>query len=176
MATRLCPDPAVGIAEIQQCFAKLFQEEGSFDLVKLLEPPAGSKVSWKSTPDVAWLGSKHMSRLMGRLFQLHQNGVMSSKKMKMALTKYGQAQRINFSTSSDLDFLDAQDERVRIAAAQLRTLHKDPACFQRSMKKASAEEKKNVESALGFLMKECGGSGSMPPAVPESKSLKVLFF
>ena len=52
-----------------------------------------------------------------------------------------------------LAFLNEQDERVRIAAAQLRCLHQGPACFQRIMKKASLEEKKNVESTLWFLMK-----------------------
>lgn len=149
---RLTPDPSVSIADLMEPFDKMFAEEGSFDLYKLLFPPCKSKPKWKSAPDAEWMGQKHISRLLWRLFKIHSNGVMASSKLKSAIHKIQMTkQRLNFSRMGDPDWLNDCDDFIRIMAAHCRDLKKSEDKYIRCMKKASKEEKENLDNALSML-------------------------
>ena len=60
------------------------------------------------------------------LFKVHKNGVLSSKKTKLALLQkiQGTVHRMSFSKRDDQTWLDLCDEQLRICASQYRELKK----------------------------------------------------
>ena len=75
---RLASDPSVGVHDLCKVINEVLEQEGCRDMTKLLQ--SRHKVSWKTSPDGEWLGSGPVSSLCKKLFGLHSNGVLASKK------------------------------------------------------------------------------------------------
>lgn len=148
--SRLSADPSVGVGDLQSAFKAFFEEEGSRDLHRLLKPPIA--MTWKSAPLAEWLGEKSMANLFKRLFDVHSNGVLTGKKLKSAIFKEQAVRgRLNFTKKHDSDFVDDMDEQLRIAAALYRDLKKDSGKYLRCTRKASLEEKEQLDEVLRKL-------------------------
>eukprot|EP00434_Breviolum_minutum_P014295 symbB.v1.2.012603.t1/scaffold820.1/size171332/10 len=150
---RLAPDPSVSVSDIMKAVTAVTQQWGISDMLKLLN--SKHRMTWKSAPDAEWLGSINISTLCEKLFQVHSNGVLSSKKLQQALMKVQTTEgRLNFSKLHDADFLDRCDEQIRVACAQYREIKKDATKYVRCLKRASPEEKKNIDSVLSVSVFE----------------------
>ena len=124
------------------------------DVARLLKPPY--QLKWKSAPIAEWIGDKSVSNLFKKLFALHTNGVMSSQKTKAALTKQQSAGgRLNFTKKHDSDFVDDIDFLIRVACSMYREVKQDSTKYARCVRKASMEEKENIDSALSCLSLGC---------------------
>ena len=123
---RLVPDPTVTVGDLCKAFEKTSEEFGCKDLARLLH--SNEKVAMKSTPDSDsdWLGKDTVSFLFQEVFQVSQNGVLASKKLKTALlTAQTESGRINYSKEHDTDWADKMDDKIRPAASHYRELKKD---------------------------------------------------
>ena len=150
---RLAPDPSVSVSDIMKAVTAVTQQLGISDMLKLLN--SKHRMTWKSAPDAEWLGSTNISTLCEKLFQVHSNGVLSSNKLQQALMKVQTTEgRLNFSKLHDAAFLDRCDEQIRVACAQYREIKKDATKYVRCLKRASPEEKKNIDSVLSVLVFE----------------------
>lgn len=83
MPQRLCPDPTVGVRDLQQPISNWLKESGSYDLYKLLQPK--NAVSWKTAADCEWLCQ--LSPLLLKLLRVDGKCCFASKKIKGALQK-----------------------------------------------------------------------------------------
>jgi len=147
---RLAADPSVGVHDLCKVINEVVDQEGCRDMAKLLQ--SRHKVSWKTSPDGEWLGSGPVSNLCKKLFGLHSNGVLASKKMKLAILKVqNEKGRINCGRMHDSDFADSIDELVRIAASQFREIKKDFVKYSMAVRKCSEAEKANIGSVLAQM-------------------------
>ena len=149
-------------------------------MTKLLQ--SRHKVSWKTSPDGEWLGSGPVSSLCKKLFGLHSNGVLASKKIKLSLLKIqNETGRINFGRMHDNDFADSIDESIRIAASQFREIKKDFVKYSRAVRKCSEAEKANIDSVLAqmtlvedVMEAKPGEEATVEPTVEPKGEPKVL--
>ena len=145
-------------------------------MTKLLQ--SRHKISWKTSPDGEWLGSGPVSSLCKKLFGLHSNGVLASKKIKLSLLKIqNETGRINFGRMHDNDFADSIDESIRIAASQFREIKKDFVKYSRAVRKCSEAEKANIDSVLAQMTLVEGVMEAKPgeePTVEPKGEPKVL--
>jgi hypothetical protein len=124
------------------------------DVARLLKPPY--QLKWKSAPIAEWIGDKSVSNLFKKLFALHANGVMSSQKTKAAITKQqSTGGRLNFTKKHDSDFVDNIDFLIRVACSMYREVKQDSTKYARCVRKASMEEKENIDSVLSCLSLGC---------------------
>lgn len=146
---RLSADPAVGVADLQKALKEWLEEEGSYDVARLIKAPY--QMSWKSAPSADWLGEGSMVSLFTRLFDIHTNGVLSGQKLKSALLKQSVKNRLNYTKKHDSDFLDFVDDQIRIAAGMYREICKSSSKYLTCVRKASVEEKERIDSVLSKL-------------------------
>lgn len=86
------------------------------------------------------------------LFSVCTNGVIASLKLKKALLGLqSEKGRLNLSKHHDCDWSDETDSLVRIGAQQYRSLKKDPVVYNRCIKKATLNEKANIDRVLACL-------------------------
>ena len=173
---RLASDPSVGVHDLCKVINEVLEQEGCRDMTKLLQ--SRHKVSWKTSPDGEWLGSGPVSSLCKKLFGLHSNGVLASKKIKLSLLKIqNETGRINFGRMHDNDFADSIDESIRIAASQFREIKKDFVKYSRAVRKCSEAEKANIDSVLAQMTLVEGVMEAKPgeePTVEPKGEPKVL--
>ena len=171
---RACPDPLVSVADIQKVFASFCKKEGSWDLYALLFKTSSRK-TWKNAPDSTFLAG-NVSQLCLGFFKLSNNGVMASKKIRLALEKLQhETHRLNFSQHHDGEFFDMVDQQVRIACSMFRDLKTSPCKYATCMRKASTSEKETVDGVLQHLVvtdavSEVGVTSEKPP---KPEKLKV---
>jgi hypothetical protein len=135
-------------------FKEWLDGESCMDVARLLKPPY--QLKWKSAPIAEWIGDKSVSNLFKKLFALHANGVMSSQKTKAAITKQQSAGgRLNFTKKHDSDFVDNIDFLIRVACSMYREVKQDSTKYARCVRKASMEEKENIDSVLSCLSLGC---------------------
>ena len=148
MSKRLTVDPCLGVSDIMAPFLQFFKEQGKYDMRALIEPKV--QATWKTAPDPEWLASLHP--LWMKVLRVAPACILPSKKLKDALEKIQrEITRLNFSRVSDEVYFDSMDQLIRISASQLRTLKKDSAQYQRTMKKASISEKEKVDELLSCI-------------------------
>ena len=153
---RISPDPSLGVRELASPLKDYMKEKHNWDLLALLKPKL-AKTSWKTAPDVAWLSA--IAGLYVRFAKLSPNLCLSGSKLRVCLQKLDDEMKLNTSTMTSQDWCDKLDTWLRIAAAQYRTLKKKYIC---SMKKASEQEKQNIDSVLA-LVEDCD---DLPPQAP----------
>lgn len=165
--SRLTPDPAIMVGDLQRCICAFCKTEGSFDLQKLLLPSL-SPSNWKNAADPTYLAGP-MSSLLKELFKVAPNGVVASKKFKQALEKFqtDSHRRVNQSKLNDADFWSLVDNNVRAAASQYRDLKLSASKYATCMRKASLKEKEVMDGVLELLV--CKEENSSAVAEQEGK-------
>ena len=140
---RLKPDPTIGLRDLMKPMMKFMDEQGSNDLLSLIEPP--SEVSWKTKPLAGWLCT--MAPLLEKLLCVDPKCIYPAKKMAEALERIQKDHhRVNFSRLRDDQFVDKVCLYIRVAASQLRDLCTKGEQYQRTMRKASLVEKQVLDS------------------------------
>ena len=156
---RLAPDPAVGIRDIMNVFLDQYRDDKDFDVYGTVDPPAGVRWNWKTSPCCKWI-SQMKSLLLGFL-KLAPNGVLASTKVRGACSKLCQEKeykkhRFNKTKLHDFDFCDQVDQKLRIVLSQVRELKKSSDEYARAMKKATPGEKANIDEILSHLRVQAG--------------------
>ena len=146
---RLVADPNLGIMDIQNVILGHWNKYKDFDLLTFLECPGHQKWSWKTAPNVSWMSKT--ADMISAFLRVAPNGVLQSQKVKGALSKISQSCKINRSRFCDTDWCDKCDLRLRTILAQFRELKKRPDSYLAAMRKASAEEKLAIDSALSLM-------------------------
>ena len=164
---RLVADPNLGIMDIQSVILGHWNKYKDFDLLTFLECPGHQKWSWKTAPNVSWMSKT--ADMISAFLRVAPNGVLQSQKVKGALLKISQSCKINRSRFCDIDWSDKCDLRLRTILAQFRELKKRPDSYLTAMRKASAEEKLAIDSALSLMHLE-----TVEPACEEPKDLHQL--
>ena len=128
---RLVAHPNLGIMDIQVILGN-WNKYKDFDLLTFLECPDHQKWSWKTAPNVAWMSKT--ADMISAFLRVAPNGALQSQKVKGAL-------RVK-------DFSKLQDQSLSI----LRHWCLTNATFVfEHMRKASAEEKLAIDSALSLM-------------------------
>lgn len=144
---RLRADPSICISDLVGAFESVFEEHGSRDLRKILDPPA--EMDWKSSPATRWI-CKHKV-LFSKLLSVAPNTIVTSKKLREALQRLQETEPINYTKKDNSDFYDWIDVKVRVGLSMLRELKNNfHQCFDRAMKRMTDEEKE----VLGNMMKK----------------------
>lgn len=149
---RISPDPLLGVRELALPLKDYMKEKHNWDLLALLKPKQ-AKTSWKTAPDVEWLAA--IAGLYVRFAKLSPNLCLAGSKLRICLQKLDEEMKLNTTTMTRQDWSDKLDTWLRIAAAQYRALKKKYIC---SMKKASDQEKQNIDSVLALVedQEQCG--------------------
>ena len=155
MQSRLCADPHVGVRDLQQCVVTFLKGQASRDLLSILSAGRSHRVDWKSSPVPGVLGCPEVGQLYKILFRCCQNGVISKSKLKSALwATQNEFSRMNLQPKHDSDYMDALDERIRVLDSHFRDLKRCEEKYCRLMRKATEQEKKEVDEVLAELKLE----------------------
>jgi hypothetical protein len=129
---RLMADSNITVSDLMKPLADFMTEHGTRDLAKLTACPVVG-VSWKSAPCVRWLAG--LAPLHAAYAKVAPNTLLPSKKHKVALERLHQEASINFTKSSDADFFDMLDDRIRVAFKHYRELLQCSLTKERAFKK-----------------------------------------
>ena len=144
---RLVADVSIGVADLLECLEKWLDDVDHNRLRKTVEPPVGT--SWKTAPDPTWLAP--LAPLWEKYLTIASNGVLPSKKHRIALEKLQDRRNVNQTKQSPTEFAEDLDEWIRIGLAQLRSMKQAPIMKQRAFRKATAQEIEVLECILGML-------------------------
>lgn len=157
---RQVADPNISIADLMKVFQIYVVQNNNYDFLELVSCPGHCQWSWKTSPNPSWMCQMH--RLVSSLLNVAPNGVLPPSKVRTSLMKLCELMRINKSRSSNSDWADRCDQRIRIVMAQYRLVKNKPYEYQRLMKKATPEEKACIDKALGLLAMD-GSTAAGPP-------------
>ena len=115
---RLIADPSIGVSDLKRPLEQFIIKIGDKNIVKHIQPPPG--ISWKGACPVSWLAG--LAPLLEEYVKVAPNGVITSKKHKIALERLEEDQKVNWTRKPTSDFLDLMDDWVRMALSHLRTL------------------------------------------------------
>ena len=162
---RISPDPSLGVRELALPLKDYMKEKHNWDLLALLKPKQ-NKTSWKTAPDVAWLSA--IAGLYVKFAKLSPNLCLSGSKLRMCLQKLDEEMKLNTTTMTRETWSDKLDTWLRIAAAQYRALKRKYIC---SMKKASDQEKQNIDSVLTLVedQEQCDDLSCQAPVASEKE-------
>lgn len=107
---RLTADPSIGVGDLYKVLEGWLDEVGNNQLATSLKPPQGT--TWKTAADPVWLCS--LSSLWKKLVALAPNGVIPSKKNRLALEKLQEHRTVNTGKLSQAGFAEQIDEWIRI--------------------------------------------------------------
>ena len=155
-SSRLVPDPSIGVSDLLQPLSNFMQLQKTRHLQGILQRP--QSFSWKTSPHASWLA--HLSSLMLDFAQITPTLVLSSKKVKMALSKLNDTEKINYTKKDDQDFYDWVDDTIRLACKQYRDLKNEAATKERTFRKASPTEIAKMESVLEIMQSKIEPSTS----------------
>ncbi len=155
---RLKADTSIGVADLMHPFKVYIEKSGgSRDILKLLQCPVD--MDWKSIPQHRWLVKNKV--LFTLLLDVAPNTVITSRKVKEALSRIHEEKSINFSKKENGDLWDWVDTKVRIGCAQLRELKSSTIVWDRCMKRCTDEEKDVLKEMMDQIeLGKCGGSDS----------------
>jgi len=144
-----------------------FIETGSRDLKSMIGKPL--QATWKTAPSLPWL--LRMAPLIQGYAKVTSKLVLSSKKLRLALLKVNEKEKINYTKKDDDDYVDLMDDAIRLACKQFRDLKKDPMLRERFFNLAAAAERKAIEQVLDTLEFDVHAAvveEGRPPATPSS--------
>ena len=154
---RLKADTSVGVSDLMHPFKVYIEKGGCRDILKLLQCPVD--MDWKSIPQHRWLVKNKV--LFSLLLEVAPNTVITSRKVKEALSRIHEEKSINFSKKENGDLWDWVDTKVRIGCAQLRELKSSTIVWDRCMKRCTDEEKDVLKEMMDQIeLGKCGGSDS----------------
>jgi len=125
--------------------------------------------TWKTAPSLPWL--LRMAPLIQGYAKVTSKLVLSSKKLRLALLKVNEKEKINYTKKDDDDYVDLMDDAIRLACKQFRDLKKDPMLRERFFNLAAAAERKAIEQVLDTLefdVHAAVAEEGRPPATPSS--------
>ena len=147
---RLVADPNIGIGDLMKAIQQYVEETDDLDLFQAVDPPGHHAWSWKTAPNCAWMAK--VSVLALHFLDVAPNGVLSSSKLKNAVTKLCGWKKVNKTRYADCDFADHVDHRLRVVLAQFRLLKQKTEEYQKAMKKATPWEKEKVDKVISKLV------------------------
>ena len=147
---RLVADPNIGIGDLMKAIQQYVEETGDLDLFQAVDPPGHHAWSWKTAPNCAWMAK--VSVLALHILDVAPNGVLSSSKLKNAVTKLCGWKKVNKTRFADCDFADQVDHRLRVVLAQFRLLKQKTEEHQKAIKKATPWEKEKVDKVMSKLV------------------------
>ena len=161
---RISPDPSLGVRELALPLKDYMKERHNWDLLALLKKQ--NKTSWKTAPDVELLSD--IAGLYVKFAKLSPNLCLSGSKLRMCLQKLDEEMKLNTTTMTRETWSDKLDTWLRIAAAQYRALKRKYIC---SMKKASEQEKQNIDSVLTLVedQEQCNDLSCQAPVASEKE-------
>ena len=130
---RLAADPNLGIMDIQGVSLGHWNKYKDLDLLTFVECPDHQKWSWKTAPNVAWMSKT--ADMISAFLGVAPNGALQSQKVKGALHVK--------------DFSKLQDQSLSILLHWL--VWQMRSSSSKHMRKASAEEKLAIDSALSLI-------------------------
>ena len=157
---RLCPDPSIGVADLQRCFGKWLEDVGVDEFHKKLKPPGDT--TWKTAADPDWLAS--LKPLLKNYVTIAKNGVVPGKKHRVALEKIIEEKQIPTKQKSKEGLAEDLDEHVRIGLSQLRSMKMDNLAKNRRFRKTGPKEQEELEELLAYLTDLEDGEGSQAGA------------
>ena len=134
-ASRLKYDPAVGVMDPQRVIVQYLKQQAL-----CLKHPTGAAWSWKTVPCVRWIAQA--SKLLLGFIKVAPNGLLPSSKLKLCLQRMladPKHEKLNKTEYQQDDFVDQEDNRIRVFLSQCRSLKK-PDVYLVAMKKATEEE------------------------------------
>ncbi|CAE6929461.1 unnamed protein product [Symbiodinium sp. CCMP2592] len=148
---RLVADPALGVSDLEACLKDFHSactdSKKSLNFGEYLKLPPG--LTWKSAPNAAHLAK--LSPLLCKYAAIAPNGVLPSKKHKMALESVHNSIGLQKSEKRSLpDFLDFCDDTIRMALSHCRSLKNDLA-KARLFRKADSSQQRAIEDVLSLL-------------------------
>ena len=165
--TRLKADTSIGVSDLMYPFKVYFEKnDGCRDILKLLQCP--SDMDWKSVPQHRWLVKNKV--LFIQLLEVAPNTVITSRKLKEALSRIHEEKSINFSKKDNADLWDWVDTKVRIGCAQLRELKSSTVVWDRCMKRCTDEEKDVLKAMMDKIqLANCGGGSDNSQEIVDHK-------
>ena len=155
--SRLKADTSIGVSDLMRPFKVYIEKnDGCRDILKLLQCP--SDMDWKSVPQHRWLVKNKV--LFSLLLEVAPNTVITSRKLKEALSRIHDEKSINFSKKDNGDLWDWVDTKVRIGCAQLRELKSSTVVWDRCMKRCTDEEKEVLKAMMDQIQLSKSGGGS----------------
>lgn len=155
--SRLKADTSIGVSDLMRPFKVYIEKnDGCRDILKLLQCP--SDMDWKSVPQHRWLVKNKV--LFSLLLEVAPNTVITSRKLKEALSRIHDEKSINFSKKDNGDLWDWVDTKVRIGCAQLRELKSSTVVWDRCMKRCTDEEKEVLKAMMDQIQLAKLGGGS----------------
>ena len=149
--SRLVADPGLGVADMMNAVEQFLEGAESQKKVNLLEfVKAPSGVSWKSSPPGAHLCK--LKPLLVAYLAKAKNGVLPSKKHRIALARLDEARDMNQSKNKTrADWCDQVDEQIRMALSHLRNLKVSEISKERLFRKLDISQQETLSQLLGLL-------------------------
>ena len=164
---RLKADPSLSVGDLMDAFRAQFDEKGTRDIKKVLDPPAD--LGWKSAPVPRWLVKLFV--LYSHLLDIAPNTLVTSKKLREALQRLHDVEPIHMMVKKeDSEVWDWADARVRIGLAQLRELKNNThGAFDRAASRLPKEECSKLQTLLDKI--QIGKDAlALVPVVPTRSS------
>ena len=142
---RLRADPSLSVGDLMDAFKVQFDEKGTRDIKKVLDPP--QDMGWKSAPTPRWL--VRLFVLYSKLLDIAPNTLVTSRKLKEALQRLHDAEPIHVLKKDDTDVWDWADTKVRIGLAQLRELKNNyHGSLDRAVSRLPDDERSKLQTLL----------------------------
>lgn len=164
---RLKADPSLSVGDLMDAFRAQFDEKGTRDIKKVLDPPAD--LGWKSAPVPKWLVKLFV--LYSHLLDIAPNTLVTSKKLREALQRLHDVEPIHtMIKKDDSEIWDWADARVRIGLAQLRELKNNThGALDRASCRLPEEERRKLQTLLDKI--QTGKDAlALVPVVPTRSS------
>ena len=149
---RLVADPSLGVADMQNALESFLDSDVQKvkpNLLELVKPPVG--VTWKSAVSASYL--HRVGPLLACYLKKARNGVLPSKKNKLALARLDECRSLNVSRSkSREDWTDFIDEMTRMALSHVRGLKISPVNKERLWRKSDTVQQQITQDLLDLLV------------------------
>ena len=163
---RLKADPSLSVGDLMDAFKVQFDEKGTRDIKKVLDPP--QDMGWKSAPTPRWLVRQFV--LYSKLLDIAPNTLATSRKLKEALQRLHDAEPLHVLKKDDTDVWDWADTKVRIGLAQLRELKNN---HHGSLDRAASRLPDGERSKLQTLLDKINlGKDATSAAAPSSRTTR----
>ena len=148
---RLVADPGLGVADMMNAVEQFLEGAESQKKVNLLEfvkTPSG--VSWKSSAPGTHLCK--LKPLLVAYLAKAKNGVLPSKKHRIALARLDEARDLNQSKNKTrADWCDQVDDQIRMALSHLRNLKVSEISKERLFRKLDISQQETLSQLLDLL-------------------------
>ena len=170
---RLCADPCIGVGDLLLCIEGVLDEIKDNNLYGYLDPGNKITVSWKNAPNPVWLS--RLTLLWGKFLAIAPNGVLPSKKCRVALEKLVERRDgVNLTKKSTEDYAIKCDDWIRLGLSHLRSMKQSDVAKQRCLRKCDPDESSKIEDILAKLDLDTGMDTQQdPPGDSQNQTLTL---